>query len=187
MHQQIPRLRSGFSWEPGLLPASLPLSLASAPPSTRGKSKDEHNPIQRWEMIPALQQWQGFPRVDILQNCQKSSSILQKKKEKNMKSLQRWLIPAPDWCRLIVCNFYIFFFSICFRLFTQSIHLFTLLFFHSLHLFICLSMSLLIFHFCFLSLQWSICLALKKSIKNNLIPRSRKFSWSTIEEWLLSA
>lgn len=157
---------------------------ASVTSSTRGKSKDEHNPIQGWEMIPVLGQWQGFPRADILQNCQKSSSELKKKKKK--KSLRRWLNPAPDWCRLIVCNFY-FFFSICFRLFTQSIHLFTLLFFHSLHLFICLSMSLLIFHFCFLSLQWSICLALKKSIKNNLIPWSRKFSWSTIEEWLLSA
>lgn len=65
------------------------LHQASASPSTRGKSKDEHNPIQSWEMIPALRQWQGFPHVDILQNCQKSSSKLQEKKDKNMKSLQR--------------------------------------------------------------------------------------------------
>lgn len=39
MHQQIPRLRSGFSWESGLLPASLPLAPGLCFPQHKGEKQ----------------------------------------------------------------------------------------------------------------------------------------------------
>lgn len=139
---------------------------ASTSHSMRRKSNGEHHCDPAWVDSPSAEKVAGVSSYTAkLPEQFMWTSILnekKKKKKKFEKGINLIFRLVQDDCWFFFSVVVVVCLSICFRLFTQSIHLFTLLFFHSLHLFICLSMSLLIFHFCFLSLQWSICLALKK-------------------------